>query len=72
MKIELKGHQIRKNRARAFWKQVVRDLNNGMTVDEIAKSYINPYTGKHYTKSGIYLALKKYGLEFTEASLEQG
>lgn len=61
MEIKYQGHTKRVERAREFWNTVVVQYNNGMSANEIAKSHINPSTGKHYKKASIYLILKKMG-----------
>lgn len=52
-------HNKRKNRAQAFWRQVVKEYNGGRSAQTIADSYVNPATGKNYTRAHIYWILKK-------------
>lgn len=58
MKVKYQKHEKRKNRARAFWRQVVKEFNGGKSAQLIAQSYVNPKTGMHYTRSHIYWILK--------------
>ena len=51
---QLPGQRLRVERAREFWMRVATDLNAGMTPAKIAQRYINPNTGKHYTREHIY------------------
>lgn len=59
MKIKYQGHTKRTNRAQAFWRQVVKDFNSGRSAQFIAKYYVNPKTGKNYTRAHIYWILEK-------------
>ena len=59
MKIKYQGHQKRTNRAQAFWRQVVKDFNGGKSAQSIANFYVNPKTGKNYTRAHIYWILDK-------------
>lgn len=53
------NHDRRKTRAKAFWNQVVTEYNSGVSAQEIADKYINPATGKNYTRAHIFFILKK-------------
>jgi hypothetical protein len=57
MKVIYQGHEKRKNRARAFWRQVLKDYNSGKSAQTIANFYVNPKTGKNYTRAHIYWIL---------------
>jgi hypothetical protein len=57
--IKYQMHNKRKNRAQAFWRQVVKEFNGGRSAQVIADSYVNPSTGKNYTRAHIYWILKK-------------
>lgn len=59
MKVKYQGHEKRKNRAHAFWRQVVRDYNGGKSAQAIASFYVNPKTGKQYTRAHIYWILQQ-------------
>ena len=59
MQINYQGQSKRKDRSIIFWKQLVGEYNSGKTVQEIADQYINPKTGKNYTRAHIYWVLKK-------------
>lgn len=58
MKVKYQGHEKRKVRAQAFWRQVVKEYNGGKTAQSIANNYINPKTGKNYTRAHIFWILK--------------
>jgi hypothetical protein len=57
--IKYHKHERRKQRAQAFWRQIVREYNSGKSAQSIAEAYINPKTGKNYTRAHIYWILKK-------------
>lgn len=57
--IKYQKHDKRKTRAQAFWGQVVGEYNGGKSAQDIASSYINPATGKNYTRAHIYWILQK-------------
>ena len=59
MKIKYQKHEKRHNRAFSFWRQVVKDYNGGRSAQYIADYYVNPKTGKHYTRAHIYWILDK-------------
>lgn len=59
MKLPKMLHTKRKLEAREFWVKVATDYNAGMTPSEIAARYINPKTGKHYTREHIHWVLNK-------------
>ena len=59
MKVKYQGHEKRRNRAQAFWRQVVRDYNGGKSAQAIAEYYVNPKTGKTYTRAHIYWILQQ-------------
>lgn len=59
MEIKYQMHEKRHKLALAFWRQVVRDFNKGKTAKEIADFYVNPKTGKHYTRAHIYWILEQ-------------
>lgn len=52
-------HTKRTERAKIFWRQVVREYKGGKSVQDIANSYINPQTGRTYSRYAIYKALRK-------------
>lgn len=54
------NHELRKQRVAAFARQVVEEYNNGVPAQTIANKYINPKTGKNYTRGHIYWILKKF------------
>lgn len=58
-KVKYQRHNKRKNRAQAFWRQVVKEYNGGRSAQTIADNYVNPSTGKNYTRAHIYWILKK-------------
>jgi len=60
MKLKPQGHEQRKKQAQIFWEMVLADYNAGMTAQEIARRYRNPYTGKYYSRQHIHWILKKY------------
>jgi hypothetical protein len=59
VKVKYQNHDKRKNRAQAFWRQVVKEYNGGRAAQVIADSYVNPATGKNYTRAHIYWILSK-------------
>jgi hypothetical protein len=59
MKVKYQNHEKRKNRAQAFWRQVLKDYNGGKSAQAIANFYVNPKTGKNYTRAHIYWILEK-------------
>ena len=59
VKVIYQNHNKRKNRAQAFWRQVVKEFNGGRSAQTIADNYINPATGKNYTRAHIYWILKQ-------------
>lgn len=58
-KVKYQYHEKRKNRAQAFWRQVLKEFNGGRSAQTIADSYVNPKTGKNYTVKHIYWILAK-------------
>ena len=58
MKVKYQMHEKRKNRAQAFWRQVVKDYNGGKSAQAIANFYVNPKTGRNYTRAHIYWILQ--------------
>lgn len=59
MKIEYQGHTRRTKKAVEFWLSVAKDYNDGMAPENIAMKYINPRTGKNYTREHIYWILSR-------------
>ena len=62
MKIKRQREQYLENlkrKTRKFWVKVVVDYNNGMTAKEIAAKYINPRTGKNYSREHIYTIINE-------------
>lgn len=59
MKVKYQRHEKRTNRAQAFWRQVVKDYNGGKSAQAIADFYVNPKTGRNYTRAHIYWILQK-------------
>lgn len=57
--VKYQKHEKRVERAKAFWRQVVKEYNKGKSAQSIAESYINPATGKYYTRAHIYWILQK-------------
>jgi hypothetical protein len=57
--IVYQNHQKRIDRALILWKQIVKEYNGGTPAQDIAKTYINPLTGKHYTRAHIYWILSR-------------
>lgn len=49
----------RKEEAKKFWEKVKKDLDEGMTPDEIASTYINKRTGKKYTREHIFWIIRQ-------------
>jgi len=51
----------RKEKTLVFWRKVVADYNppNSISAKEIALKYINPNTGKNYSRAQIHVILKK-------------
>lgn len=47
-----------KLKSRKFWRKVVELYNQGTPVPEIAKKFINPRTGKPYSRQHIHAILK--------------
>jgi hypothetical protein len=56
---ELRGHQPRVDKSIDIWLSVATDFNGGMEPKDIAKRYISPKTGKHYTREHIYWMIKQ-------------
>lgn len=54
------NHELRKKRVAVFAKQVIAEFNAGTSAQDIANNYINPKTGKNYTRGYIYWILKKF------------
>lgn len=54
------NHELRKKRTATFARQVVKEFNAGVPAATIASKYINPKTGKHYTRGHIYWILNKF------------
>jgi len=48
----------KRKRVLVLWKQWVNEYNNGKTVEMISNEYINPKTGKNYSRSAIYYAFE--------------
>lgn len=59
MQLIKQNHSARKQRALTLWLEMAQLYNEGVPVIQIAKRYINPNTGKYYTREGVYFALKK-------------
>jgi hypothetical protein len=59
MHIKYQNQEKREVRAEAFMRQVAKDYNSGKTAQQIADFYMNPKTGKNYTRSHIYWILNK-------------
>ena len=54
-----KGKYRKRKATMEFWLRVATDLNAGMTPDEISKRYVNPNTGKNYTREHIYYVIRE-------------
>lgn len=52
---------LKKNRELALqmYKKFAIDYNNGMSASEIAKKYISPFTGKHYTRTWVQQVIQQ-------------
>ena len=59
MQLIKQNHSARKQRALILWLEMAQKYNEGMPVIQIAKQYINPNTGRFYTREGVYFALKQ-------------
>src|SRR3990167_1957882 len=59
MQINWQGQSKRKKRAYLLWKQFVDEYNSGKSAQEIADSYVNPKTGKNYTRAHVYWVLQQ-------------
>ena len=59
MNINYQQHQQRISRAKDFWLKVIADYNAGMSAQTICERYINPNTGRHYSREHIYWVLKQ-------------
>ena len=59
MQINWQGQSKRKKRAYFLWKQFVDEYNSGKSAQEIADSYVNPKTGKNYTRAHVYWVLQQ-------------
>lgn len=59
IKIKYHHHERRTVRAQALWRQMVKEYNGGKSAQMIADSYVNPKTGKNYTRAHVYWVLKK-------------
>lgn len=59
MKIKYHKHNVRREKAKKLWLQITEEYNRGDDPNEIIKRYINPRTGKHYTRAHLYWVLKK-------------
>lgn len=59
MKLPKQNYTKRKTEAREFWVRVATDYRGGMTPTEIAARYVNPKTGKNYTREHIHWVLNK-------------
>ena len=59
MQINWQGQSKRKQRAAIFWNQIATEYNAGKSVQDISNMYINPKTGRSYTRAHIYWVLKK-------------
>lgn len=59
VKVKYQNHEKRTARATALWRQVVKEYNGGKSAQQIANSYVNPKTGKNYTRAHIYWILQK-------------
>lgn len=60
--IVLQRHEKRKARARVLWAEWLKkytDKSNPMSAQEIADSYINPVTGKNYTRQHVHNKLRQ-------------
>lgn len=44
--------------ARKFWPEVIKLYNEGMRAEDIAKRFINPKTGKQYSRGHIFKIIK--------------
>ena len=43
-----------RDKAMKFWLKVAKDYKKGISAQEIANKYINPKTGRKYTRAHIY------------------
>lgn len=59
MKVKYRGFKKVTETARQMWLLMANDYNNGVDPNEIVKKYINPRTGKHYTRPHLYWVLKQ-------------
>lgn len=51
-KIKYPSRRVRESRE--FWLRVYRDLESGLSPEEIRSRYKNPKTGKNYSREHIY------------------
>ena len=59
MDIQLQGRKLKHERTLSKWREWYRQhTEEKKTITEIAKSHINPQTGKNYRRETIYLAFK--------------
>jgi len=59
MEIKYQKHSKRLQKATDFWLKVAAEYNAGLTAKDIAEKYVNPVSGRHYTREHIYWILKK-------------
>jgi len=48
----------RKRRSQEFQRKVLMDYNTGLSAGEIASRYVNPQTGKPYTRQYIHMIIR--------------
>jgi mannose/cellobiose epimerase-like protein (N-acyl-D-glucosamine 2-epimerase family) len=61
MKIKYQGHKARTQKAIPLWVAIATDYNAGIGVTELRNSgkYINPKTGKPYSRAFFYWVFNK-------------
>lgn len=68
MEIKLRGHKKQTDRAIELWLRIATDLNAGLDPVQVADKYINPNTGKKYTRQHIYWVIKQLKTRPIQAS----
>jgi hypothetical protein len=59
IQINYQGHEKRTKKAQKLWQSILAEYNSGVPAEKIRTRYINPKTGKHYSRSHIYWALRR-------------
>ena len=59
MRITYRGNLTRTQKASSTWFQLANDYKNGLPIKDIINKYINPQTGRQYSRAYIYWVLKR-------------